>query len=403
MGQYLDVWAVASSYKQVLRLFASTFVLILTFVVRCLKVFCIAHAGHSFIFVVITYAALHFLPYVSVHLRASQGTSTVTSSFIAKHMPRVLFIFIDGVGLGPNEAENPLAASNRPLFERLAAQQTWTRDARPVHTSRHVFAPIDATLGIKGLPQSGTGQATLFTGINCAEIVGRHFGPYPHSKTHDTLSDFNIFSQVNTLLGTRSAAFANAYPPRFFDFAASRNRWTVTTYCCKQAGLHIRGLDDIERGRAVTADLTGEGWHQIGHGIDLISEREAGARLHRISQSHALTLFEYYLTDKAGHGRTDHPPSHFLDALEQFLGGVMSAFDPVSDLLIITSDHGNIEDPSIKTHTRNPVPLIAYGQGAHHFAQARSLMDVTPAILQALRDDPPSAIDWNGAFGVDGN
>jgi len=68
---------------------------------------------------------------------------------------------------------------------------------------------------VEGLPQSGTGQATLFTGVNCAERVGRHFGPYPHSTTHEILRDHNLFRRVEDASTpvngqTHAATFANA-------------------------------------------------------------------------------------------------------------------------------------------------------------------------------------------------
>jgi bisphosphoglycerate-independent phosphoglycerate mutase (AlkP superfamily) len=51
---------------------------------------------------------------------------------------------------------------------------------------------------------------------------------------------------------------------------------------------------------------------------------------------------------------------------------------------VLTSDHGNMEDLSTGSHTRNPVPLLARGPQARRFAAAESIADVTPAILSAL-------------------
>jgi bisphosphoglycerate-independent phosphoglycerate mutase (AlkP superfamily) len=52
--------------------------------------------------------------------------------------------------------------------------------------------------------------------------------------------------------------------------------------------------------------------------------------------------------------------------------------------LVVTSDHGNIEDLSTRSHTQNPVPLMARGWAANAFAGASSLTDVTPAIVASL-------------------
>lgn len=302
-------------------------------------------------------------------------------------MTRVLFVFVDGIGLGPAHTANPFSTTSLPSFAQLAGGQAWTQDATSFTEPSHVFRSIDATLGIDGLPQSGTGQASLLTGVNCAALVGRHFGPFPHSATHDALATENLFIKARQLGGATAPAFANAYPPRFFDYARERRRWTVTTRCCMEADVPVRSLDALRNGRALTADLTGAGWAPLGHDVPVITESEAGARFVDLAHDHTLTLFEYYLTDKAGHHRIDRSAADILRSLDRFFAALLARLDPRSELLLITSDHGNLEDGDRTTHTRHPVPLIAYGQGAHHFAQATSITDVTPRIIRALSGD----------------
>ena len=299
-------------------------------------------------------------------------------------MTRVLFVFLDGVGLGPAGATNPLSTARLPAFEHLAGGHAWTANAPQRVEPNHVFRAIDATLGIEGLPQSGTGQASLFTGVNCAEIVGRHFGPFPHSATHPILARENIFRKVQQVNGAALPAFANAYPPRFFEHVRKHHRWTVTTRCCVEADVPVRGVEALRDGQALTADLTGAGWAPLDHDIPRISEAEAGHRLLALARAHPFTLYEYFLTDKAGHRRLDRSPADVLHALDAFFQALLDTIRPEEELLLITSDHGNIEDTSRKTHTRHPVPLIAYGRGARHFAEADSIIDVTPCIVQLL-------------------
>ena len=298
----------------------------------------------------------------------------------------ILFVFLDGVGLGSEDpATNPLAAA-LPAFERLAGGQPWTQTARSIDRPDHLFRPIDATLNVEGLPQSGTGQATLFTGVNCARIAGRHYGPFPHSKTRPVLASNNIFQRVEALslpFG-EPAVFANAYPDRFFGYVEKTDRWTVTTRCCLEADLRIRTHQDVLDGNALTADLTAEAWPQADAALSPISEAAAGRRLVKISNAHAFTLFEYFLSDKAGHSQSRERATAVLHALDGFFAGLLSTFDASTSLLIVTSDHGNLEDLSTKSHTLNPVPLIAYGRGAAHFAAVEDLTGVTPAIVRAL-------------------
>lgn len=307
----------------------------------------------------------------------------------ASRLPlHVLFVFLDGVGLGDELPDsNPLFQLTLSAFEQLGKEQSWTNKLKNNVSANHVVRPIDACLDVEGLPQSGTGQATLFTGINCAEAAGRHFGPYPHSTSKPILSAHNIFSQVQRLFPSHyePAAFANAYPPVFFKHAEARNRWSVTTYSCIEANLPIRRTDDVQNGTALTAELTGKAWvERLGIDIDPISEKEAGRRLVQLSQNYPFTLFEYFLTDKAGHSQTFSEAERILTSLNQFFTGILHSIDINNTLLIITSDHGNIEDLSTRSHTTNMVPLIAYGKGAAGFADAGSILDVTPLILETL-------------------
>lgn len=301
-------------------------------------------------------------------------------------MSRVLFLFIDGVGLGAATPDNPLATLDLPAFERLAGGQRWTAGAETIDEPRLVFRPIDATLGLEGLPQSGTGQASLFTGENAAETHGRHFGPYPPTKVRPSVEQQSVFAQLAAVLGPERLAFANAYPERFFRHVEGRGRWTVTTLAAKSAGVRLRREPDVRAGRALPADLTGESWHRM---IDLeaepISEADAARRLVALLESHAFVLHEYFLTDKAGHSQDHDRATAVLESLDRFFGAVLEALGP-DDVLLITSDHGNIEDLGTKSHTRNPVPLVAWGAEAGAFSDCRSLLDVTPAIVRLLTE-----------------
>ncbi|WP_218830554.1 alkaline phosphatase family protein [Rubrivirga marina] len=299
-------------------------------------------------------------------------------------MPHVLFVFLDGVGLGPATVANPFATVPLPAFERLAGGQRWTAEAAPIRQPRHVFVPIDATLGLEGLPQSGTGQAALFTGENAAAVHGRHFGPYPPTTVRPLVAEQSVFARLaGAGLPTGRLAFANAYPDRFFRFVEGRGRWTVTTLAANAAGVRLRRADDLRAGRALAADLTAEGWRAFAPDLPARTEAEAAGHLAALAEGHAFTLFEYFLTDKAGHSRDAARAAAVLARLDAFLEALLDAL-PDGALLLLSSDHGNLEDLSTKSHTRHPVPLVAWGEGADAFAEAGSLLDVTPRIVDLL-------------------
>ncbi len=300
---------------------------------------------------------------------------------------RILFVFVDGVGIGPAGEANLLSTLSLPAFSMIGGGQPWQEPFKAIRSDDHVFYSIDPNLGLDGLPQSGTGQASLFSGINCAEIAGRHYGPYPHSTSRPIIEESNLFTRLirDAAISRDELAFANAYPERFFSYVRTTNRWTVTTLCCMSAEIRLHSDEDLLQGRAIAADITGAGWP--GSPVPTIDEKTAARRLRDLSTKNRLTLFEYYLTDKAGHGRPGAKPDAVLRSLDAFFGELIDTL-PDYVTFILTSDHGNLEDISTRSHTRNGVPFAAIGPLAPHFHDLKSILDVTPAIVRALRDNP---------------
>jgi hypothetical protein len=238
---------------------------------------------------------------------------------------------------------------------------------------------------VGGLPQSGTGQASIFTGVNAAKVIGQHFGPYPHSKLRPLLEKRNLFRQL--LDRGRSVCFVNAYPRQYHDAIRNRKlRYTVTTLSSVLSNLPLRGYEELKSGDALAADITGERWGQFGYNhLPVLTPAGAGERFYSISRRYDFTLFEYFLTDHAGHSRDLKVAIQVLERLDGFIGGILQDFEAADSLLLFTSDHGNIEDLSTKSHTRNPVPLLLVGR--HHRKlgeRIKSLTQITPAIVELL-------------------
>ena len=158
----------------------------------------------------------------------------------------VIFLFVDGVGLGKRGAENPFFESTYESFQILSDGDFY-ENPKVIIQHNHLFKPIDANLDVEGLPQSGTGQTTLFTGVNASKEIGKHFGPYPHSGIKPLLKKQSIFHAVQD--AGKTPYFMNAYPPIFFEFAKKRNRWSCTTLMTKAANLRLNSIKEIERQR----------------------------------------------------------------------------------------------------------------------------------------------------------
>lgn len=294
----------------------------------------------------------------------------------------VIFLFIDGVGMGEEEESNPFYKAGFPAFVRMAGGQSFSKIATPVQDGDHLFKGIDATLDVEGLPQSGTGQTTLFTGENAAQKIGRHFGPFPHSGIKPLLREKNIFIKAKEQ--GKSSYFMNAYPDIFFERARKRNRWSCTTLMTKSADIPLNTAEDVRNGRALTAGITQRDWKKIlGVDIPEISEEEAARRVLKMAGKKDLVLYEYYLTDKAGHAQDQERAKEVIGRFDAFLKPLIENKRD-RDTIVLTSDHGNVEDLSVKTHTLNKVPIFIYGPRATAFQKVKSIKEVTPAILQIL-------------------
>ncbi len=299
---------------------------------------------------------------------------------------RTIFLFLDGVGLGNTDADiNPIFRARLPHLRSLLEGKLPHLGLRRISSDRAVAIPLNTTLGVGGLPQSGTGQATLFTGVNAARMMGKHFGPYPATTLHPLIEASNIFRQYKAR--GRSVCFANAFPKQFFDYAASgTRRLSVTTLACRFAEVPLLHAESLARDESVSADITRARWPELGYpDLPIVTPREAGKHLWNLTARHSFTLFEYWLTDYAGHGRDMAIAVETLERFDGLLGGLLENFNPKECTFILTSDHGNIEDLSTKSHTRNPVPCILAGRKHRELSSVlKTLTHVTPALLASL-------------------
>ncbi len=292
----------------------------------------------------------------------------------------VLFIFLDGVGLGPADGNNPLAVAPMPYLREWLGGPLVAGIA--VDRPGLLLRPLDATLGVPGPPQSATGQTALFTGVNAAAALGEHLSGYPNPPLQAIIAEQSILKRVTE--AGRRATFANAYGPSYFErVARGTARHSATTLCVLAAGLPFRTVEDMTRGEAVYWDITNHLFKRV-HGTDIptVSPVEAGRRLAALSAHHELTLYESFLPDVMAHRGTPAEVQAALAVLDEFLGSVL-VHRPAHVTLVLSSDHGHLEAPG-SGHTVNPVPLLVVGPGAAHFRPAQAITDVTPGILALL-------------------
>jgi phosphopentomutase len=279
-------------------------------------------------------------------------------------MNKVILLFIDGVGIGNEDySANPFFKYGFKTFESLFNTIPSLKNNTLVNDGYYLF-PTDARLGVEGLPQSGTGQTSIFCGINAPKFIGQHFGPYPYSTLVPIIKEKNIFKYF--LDKNNSVSFVNAYPQLFFDYIDSgRRRLSVTTLSCTLNNMRLNKITDLRRGKAISAEITNEIWKsKLNYNLRRIKPETAARRLLRISEKHQLTVYEYFITDHLGHGRNSESLESTVRILDQFLYTIFTEFNKKDTTIILCSDHGNFEDISVKSHTLNPSLTMSAGRNA---------------------------------------
>ncbi len=299
----------------------------------------------------------------------------------------LLLLFLDGVGLGADDPDhNPFVTAELPnLIGLLNGQRPLAHTPR-TESERALFLPTDACLGVAGLPQSATGQATLLTGRNVPQMLGYHWGPKPDAAVAEIIRRESLFLQLKGR--GLAAALLSGYPARYFEAIESgRRHYSAVPLAVAAAGLPLFTAADLRAGRAFATDFTNHGWHtQLGQtDVPLYEPREAGRKLAEAARAYPFAFFEHWLTDYLGHRGSLAEARALLETFDAVLGGLLDAWDDASGLIIITSDHGNLEDLSHRRHTRNPVPGIIIGAARRAFADGlHDLAGFAPRILSTL-------------------
>ncbi len=290
---------------------------------------------------------------------------------------RILFVFLDGVGIGSSDpGRNPIAAAKPRLLTYAAGDG----EGLPLEGR---WCPTDAGLGVPGLPQSATGQTSLFCGVNAARLVGRHWPGFPTKPMRRLLEEASLFRRLRRV--GKEVAFANAFSPSFFSQRPCMV--SATTAMTESAGVPLRTFNDLRAGRALYMDFTNRRLRRRSYEVPALGPKEAAAQLVRLAGSYDLTLYEYFLTDLVAHRGSFEDAVTLVRELDEFLLAVAERAGEAGISLLISSDHGNLEDASSRMHTGNPVGTAAWGAFAEKLPLIKDLTDVTPLIEAYLTEE----------------
>ncbi len=290
----------------------------------------------------------------------------------------VILFFIDGLGIGDKIQSNPVFKIKN--IEPLANFKN--DDKKEIFDG--ILVPTDPRLGMEGRPQSASGQTTILTGINAAKVLGNHKQGFPNQRLRDVIKENSIFLQLKNKK-IEPNIFANTYTPQFFN---ETPRWKSATTCAIEAAkLSFNKLPDLVGRKSLFHDFTNESLREKGFDVPLFSPIEAAEILSNLTDRNRFILYEHFITDKIGHDQDFEKAEAHLPKLAEFIRETLQRINFEKTTFILTSDHGNIEDLSVRNHTLNDVPTIIWGRRKEETAaRIKDLTDITPAILNLLTE-----------------
>ncbi len=299
----------------------------------------------------------------------------------------IIYLFIDGIGIGDNNALiNPFSRYATSILEICKGNLYFNHNIK----NNIRVIPLDANMGVEGIPQSATGQTSLWTGVNAPKVLGCHITGFPGPRLKKIIYDHSIIKKFKE--NHYPSTLLNAYSPKFLEKIEKLPRFaSASTHVQKSAGQSLFSIDDILKKKAIYMDITHHIMHEyypeLKSQIPIMDAFERGVDLVEIAHNYELVIFEYFLSDKAGHSQSFEAAKFIIHTLEKFIHGIMEAMTQ-DDTLIITSDHGNMEDLSTNTHTKNLVPLIIYGKLKNEFNDLIYLYQIPLRIYEIYSISP---------------
>ncbi|MCG8416023.1 MAG: 2,3-bisphosphoglycerate-independent phosphoglycerate mutase, partial [Pseudomonadales bacterium] len=103
-------------------------------------------------------------------------------------------------------------------------------------------------------------------------------------------------------------------------------------------------------------------------------------------------ICNYANGDMVGHTGDFDASVKAVETVDQCLGRIVEAIESTNGHVLITADHGNVEqmlDPEtnqpLTSHTNGPVPLVYVGSSGMEFNGEGSLCDIAPTLLTLMK------------------
>lgn len=158
-------------------------------------------------------------------------------------------------------------------------------------------------------------------------------------------------------------------------FTLAEINQNIFVYAARQAGVPLRTWADARRDEALTSSLT----HELESRFDmeffdqqplrLRSPEEAAGILAGLSARHDFTFFKYQIPDLVSHTGRIELAREVFEIIERFVAAVLARVDPRETMVIVTSDHGHLEQlGTSRGHPKSKVPTWYFGPDADRHA-----------------------------------
>jgi Metalloenzyme superfamily len=171
------------------------------------------------------------------------------------------------------------------------------------------------------------------------------------------------------LKGKGKSAFAEL-------FTLGEINQNIFVYAAQQANIPLRTWDDVRAGRALTGTLTHElesrfNWDALGvAGLPTRTPQQGARILADLARAHDFTFYKYQLADLISHTGQVELARGVFAVIETFLWELLQAIDPSETIVIVTSDHGHLEQVAFTHgHPKSRVPTWYFGPNAEAQAE----------------------------------
>jgi hypothetical protein len=322
---------------------------------------------------------------------------------------RRILVALDSVGIDPRGHDHPdsVYRDSAFLFPRGSRGELL---ALPASLLEGALVETDVTGGSNGgAIECAITYTSIFTGRSALERHGLMQGLGLKGRLLESLvAESNLFAAIpgsclaNAIFPAHVACFGTSYaqdlvpevsreevegglrfrgaPVRLSGkekhgfaelFTLAEINQNIFVHAARKAGVRLARWDDVRHGRALTSSLT----HELEADFDLSFFREAplpprtaaeGARvLAALSREHPFVFYKFQMPDLVSHTAQVELARGVFATIEAFLGALLEAIDPEETVLVVTSDHGHLEQVGFTHgHPKSKVPTWVFGRGA---------------------------------------